>query len=145
MAFLVLAGWTGAAACGHVLRFSGLRRCPKCGGADSDPRVVGTRCHGFLSGDGRYARCTREDYAGGLLKASSGTYEQVRRYALLPQPGKAADPRAGAFVARHATLVQAELDALYQAAVDRFWDTSAYERALRSEAHERMALREAAS
>jgi hypothetical protein len=40
------------------------------------------------------------------------TPEQVVRHALPPQPGKTADPRAGAFVGRHGRLVQVELDAL---------------------------------
>lgn len=81
------------------------------------------------------------------------TAEQVRRHALPPQPGKVADPRAGAFVARHGALVQVELDALppeelralYQAAVDRFLDTSAYARVLRAEARERSSLQAATS
>ncbi len=61
--------------------------------------------------------------------------EQVETYNLPPQPGKAADSRSAAFVARHGTLVQVELDALapdvlqgiYADAIAEWWDTSAYE------------------
>jgi len=60
---------------------------------------------------------------------------QVTELGLPPNPGKATDSRAGGFIARHGELVQVELDALdpndlrglFQAALDDFWDTSAYE------------------
>jgi hypothetical protein len=63
------------------------------------------------------------------------TADQVNEYRLPPAMGKATDTRADAFVARHGALVQVELDALppdvlqalYQAALNEFWDTSAYE------------------
>jgi len=66
------------------------------------------------------------------------TAEQVDAYNLPPQPGKAADSRAAAFVARHGELVQVELDALppdtlrqlYDDALAEFWDTSVYEACL---------------
>lgn len=69
------------------------------------------------------------------------TAEQVVAYRLPPQPGKATDSRAAAFVARHGELVQVELDALppdtlrqlYAAALAEFWDTSAYEAAVERE------------
>lgn len=38
--------------------------CPICGGYDNLPRGRGERCYGFLSSDGQYAYCTREEYAG---------------------------------------------------------------------------------
>jgi len=38
--------------------------CPICGGYDSLRRGRGERCYGFLSSDGQYAYCTREEYAG---------------------------------------------------------------------------------
>ena len=42
------------------------RRCVICGGAPADPRGKGRRCYGFLSSDGKYAHCTREEHAGAL-------------------------------------------------------------------------------
>jgi len=49
--------------------------CPICGGYESLPRGRGQRCFGFLSSDGRYAHCTREEYAEGLpFEADSSTY-----------------------------------------------------------------------
>jgi hypothetical protein len=73
------------------------------------------------------------------------TAEQVDAYQLPPQPGKTTDSRAAAFVARHGRLVQVELDALapddlqalYQAAIDRHWNPAAYTAALAREAEER--------
>jgi hypothetical protein len=78
--------------------------------------------------------------------------DQVEEYHLPPNPGKATDPRAVGFVARHGKLVQVELDALapdllhqlFADAVARFWDTSAFEAALASEAVGRRALTSAA-
>ena len=71
--------------------------------------------------------------------------EQVERYDLPPQIGKATDSRASAFLARHGRLVQVELDALppdvlrdlYATAMDRFWDVSEYEAVLARELAER--------
>ncbi len=76
------------------------------------------------------------------------TAEQVEQYQLPPQPGKASDSRAAQFIERHGRLVQVELDALdandlrrlYQEAVDRYWDVSAYQTVLEEEARERAAL-----
>lgn len=75
--------------------------------------------------------------------------EQVAQHNLPAQMGKAGDPRAARFVARHGCLVQVELDALppdvlrdlYDGAIQRFWDVSAYEAVLRQERAERLALR----
>ena len=54
--------------------------CPVCGGHDSQPHGVGSRCYGFLSDDGLYAHCTRENYAGKLvLKPKSDTYAHSLR------------------------------------------------------------------
>ncbi len=51
------------------------RRCPICGGADRDPRGKGRRCSGYLSADGGYAHCSREEHAGGIdLVENSQTY-----------------------------------------------------------------------
>jgi len=70
---------------------------------------------------------------------------QVLEYDLPPQLGKATDSRAASFVERHGELVQVELDALppevlrelYQEAVDRFWDLSAFEEVVQQESEER--------
>jgi len=78
--------------------------------------------------------------------------EQVEEYALPPQPGKATDSRAAAFVARHGELVQVEVDALppetlrdlFAEAVEPFWDVSAFEAVLAREQAERVALDELA-
>jgi len=75
--------------------------------------------------------------------------DQVRRYKLPEQMGKATDSRARGFVERHGRLVQVELDALppdvlrdlFQKAVDLHWDSSEYERVLRREEAERVTLR----
>lgn len=75
--------------------------------------------------------------AGGQRRA----VEQVRAYGLPVNPGKATDSRAGAFVDRHGSLMQVELDALdpetlrelFSAAIDAQWDTSAYEAVLAAE------------
>jgi hypothetical protein len=76
------------------------------------------------------------------------TAEQVDAYDLPPMPGKETDTRAASFIARHGHLVQVELDALdpddlrqlYQAALDEFWDVSAFEAALDREATDIEAL-----
>lgn len=73
---------------------------------------------------------------------------QVEHYDLPPAVGKATDPRAAAYTARHGRLVQVELDALdpdilrglYQTALADLWDTSTYESVLVREAAERDAL-----
>jgi hypothetical protein len=56
-------------------RFTKRSPCPICGGGDGDRRGQGHRCHGFLSSDGDYAHCAREEHAGGLpLEDRSRTY-----------------------------------------------------------------------
>jgi hypothetical protein len=78
--------------------------------------------------------------------------EQVTSYRLPPNPGKVTDSRAGGFIARHGELVQVELDALdpndlrvlFQAAIDRYWDVSAYEAVLDRERDDLRRLREVA-
>ncbi|HWW95605.1 MAG TPA: hypothetical protein VN375_19700, partial [Vicinamibacteria bacterium] len=56
-------------------RFTHTRPCPICGGAEGDPRGVGQRCNGYLSRDGRYAYCSREEFSGGLpLYGDTGAY-----------------------------------------------------------------------
>jgi hypothetical protein len=51
-------------------RFTEDRPCPICGGHDRMGRGKGERCYGFLSTDGEWARCTREEYAGTLQRES---------------------------------------------------------------------------
>ena len=51
------------------------RTCPICGGCERDRRGRSERCYGYLSRDGEYAHCTREQYAGGLAANSrTSTY-----------------------------------------------------------------------
>lgn len=45
-------------------RYTRERPCPVCGGFDGAPRGQSVRCFGFLSGDGAWAHCTREEHAG---------------------------------------------------------------------------------
>jgi|GEM_PF-4354222 len=56
-------------------RFTKQHPCPVCGGYDQAPRGEGERCFGFLSDDGQYAHCTREDDVSGLtMEQDSLTY-----------------------------------------------------------------------
>lgn len=60
---------------GAAQRFTRRQPCPICGGHGGLPRGEGRRCHGFLSSDGRYAHCSREEHAGPLpLESASLTY-----------------------------------------------------------------------
>jgi hypothetical protein len=56
------------------LRFSQRNPCPICGGYDSAPRGKGVRCGGFLSSDGEYAHCARDDGGGQLAEEGGGTF-----------------------------------------------------------------------
>ena len=47
-------------------RFTRHQPCPICAGFDDAPRSKGVRCFGFLSDDGGYAHCSREEFAEGL-------------------------------------------------------------------------------
>jgi hypothetical protein len=59
----------------RVQRFSAANPCPICNGYDEAARGNGARCFGFLSDDGRYSHCSREEYAGTLERnATSATY-----------------------------------------------------------------------
>jgi hypothetical protein len=76
------------------------------------------------------------------------TAEQVAEYGLPINPGNDLDSRAGRFIARHGELMQVELDALdpddlrqlYDDAIDRYWDESAYEVVLEREDRQRDAV-----
>lgn len=58
-----------------IQRFSRTRPCPICGGWEGANRGDGRRCFGFLSRDGAWAHCTRQEHAGGLpSEPSSQTY-----------------------------------------------------------------------
>jgi hypothetical protein len=63
----------GASQSANLERFRKGNRCPICGGCDDDPRGQGVRCAGFLSSDGKYAHCTREEHAGSLPVERNGT------------------------------------------------------------------------
>jgi hypothetical protein len=56
-------------------RFKTGNPCPICGGGEHMPVRRGVRCYGFLGSDGRYAHCTREEFAGNLEREpDSGSY-----------------------------------------------------------------------
>jgi hypothetical protein len=56
-------------------RFTRGRPCPICGGWDGQPRGKGERCYGFLSIDGDWAHCSREERAGRIpISEKSDTY-----------------------------------------------------------------------
>lgn len=55
-------------------RFTAAHPCPVCGGHQSMRPGRGLRCWGFLSADGEYAHCTREEYAGELAVGQDGTH-----------------------------------------------------------------------
>ncbi len=56
-------------------RFHRRNPCPICGGYDEAPRGQGKRCFGYLSSDGEFAHCTRDELAGGIEQnPDSGTY-----------------------------------------------------------------------
>ena len=61
-------------------RFGSDRPYPVCGGHANLSRHEGRRCYGFLSDDGLYAHCTREEYAGHLDRNSdSNTFAHLLR------------------------------------------------------------------
>jgi hypothetical protein len=47
-------------------RYTAKQPCPVCGGYANLPQGQGRRCYGFLSSDGQYAHCTREELAGAI-------------------------------------------------------------------------------
>ena len=54
-------------------RFRSDRPCPVCGGHANLSRGKGRRCYGYLSDDGLYAHCTREEHARAILTEKSRT------------------------------------------------------------------------
>jgi hypothetical protein len=59
-------------------RFNRAHPCPVCHGWESQQRGEGERCHGFLSDDGNYAHCAREQFAGRLsINTESSTYPHL--------------------------------------------------------------------
>jgi hypothetical protein len=61
-------------------RFKRSNPCPICSGYEKMPRGNGTRCSGFFSADGKYAHCSREEYAGGIKQSSDGNTYAHRLY-----------------------------------------------------------------
>lgn len=55
-----------------LVRWTRQEPCPVCDGWEGDRRGQGLRCFGFLGGDGKYAHCTREELAGGLVEEAEG-------------------------------------------------------------------------
>ena len=55
-------------------RFTTRHPCPVCGGGADMPAGRGVRCYGFLSSDGLYAHCTRDEHAHGLPQENGGSY-----------------------------------------------------------------------
>ncbi|MDP8922108.1 MAG: AAA family ATPase, partial [Chloroflexota bacterium] len=59
-------------------KFTRENPCPVCVGGHDDERGIGKRCWGYLSWDGKWAYCTREEYAGGLSQnPQGGTYALI--------------------------------------------------------------------
>jgi hypothetical protein len=58
---------------GRINRWSVADPCGVCGGHQSAPQGRGERCYGFLSSDGKYSHCTREEHAGSLAPHNGGT------------------------------------------------------------------------
>jgi hypothetical protein len=55
-------------------RFKTRQPCPVCGGGADMPAGRSVRCYGFISSDGEYAHCTREDAGNLEMEPQSGTY-----------------------------------------------------------------------
>lgn len=91
--------------------------------------------------------------SGANVRRIALTPDQVERYQLPPQMGKATDSRAAAFTARHGQLVQVELDALppnvlrslYAAELDALMDLSTLAAVKAREVGERAELERLAS
>jgi hypothetical protein len=55
-------------------RFTRERKCPVCGGCENDPRGKGKRCSGFMSTEGDWCHCSREELAGSIDMSQGETY-----------------------------------------------------------------------
>ena len=55
-------------------RFRRAHPCPVCAGFDEATRGRGQRCSGFLSAEGDFARCSRDELAGQLQPGPDGLY-----------------------------------------------------------------------
>lgn len=63
-----------------VARFTSSSPCPVCGGSDHDPRGQGRRCHGYVSTDGKFVFCARDEHAGKASHdAGANCYRHTRR------------------------------------------------------------------
>jgi hypothetical protein len=51
--------------------------CPVCSGHPRMPQGGGVRCWGYLDSSGRYARCTREEFAGTLKVNTDHTFSHL--------------------------------------------------------------------
>jgi hypothetical protein len=83
-----------------------------------------------------------------IVRVGLNDMDQVERFGLPPMLGKANDPRAADFVAKHGQLVQVELEALdpddlralYEGALAPHWDNDAYQAVLAQEDEDRARL-----
>jgi hypothetical protein len=82
-------------------RFSPSRPCPICGGHDRMRRGESVRCYGFISEDGKWAHCTREEFAGDLPR-NSGSDGFAHKLAGNCRCGVRHDLAAGESRAEHA-------------------------------------------
>src|SRR6266851_6816938 len=56
-----------------TIRYTRPNPCPVCGGGKDLPQGHGVRCFGYTDATGQYARCTREEHAGGVPLNTDGT------------------------------------------------------------------------
>jgi AAA domain len=73
--------------------------CPVCGGYPELPQGYGIRCAGFLSSDGKYAHCSREERASDIAATTSGavvTFAHVVDGAVIGRDGEPVECRCGA-------------------------------------------------
>jgi DNA polymerase I-like protein with 3'-5' exonuclease and polymerase domains len=54
-------------------RFTAPRACPVCGGHDGVERGNGVRCFGFISDDGKFAHCSREEHARNIVMSENSS------------------------------------------------------------------------
>ena len=67
-----------SAATQPIHRFTASTPCPVCHGHDRMQRGQGVRCFGFLGSDGRYAHCSREEFANSIeMEPKSNTYAHL--------------------------------------------------------------------